>query len=285
MTAITALTAQNSLGVQAVMAVPPAFVAAQIRSVLSDFGADAIKIGMVHDLATIVAIDEILQELAPTVPIILDPVMVAKGGASLLQPDAVEALCRLLIPRAILVTPNLPEAEALLGERLESLEQRQAAGTRLLALGAAAVLLKGGHAQDSDGKPSREIVDQIFTWNHNHRPESQTVSNQNPQNSPNLANSQSQENSAAVAIWQRDFVSARLDTVHSHGTGCCLASAIATGVAQGMTLMAAIERARHFVYLALANAPGLGAGHGPLNHSVTVCSSEVAPPSSLRKAE
>jgi hydroxymethylpyrimidine/phosphomethylpyrimidine kinase len=225
MTAVTALTAQNTEGVQAVLAVPPDFVRAQMRAVLSDLGADAVKTGMLGDAPIIAAVAEMLAELAPTMPLVVDPVMVAKGGASLLASDAIETLKSLLIPRADLLTPNLPEAEALLGRALADLAAMREAAEALRGLGARAVLLKGGHL------PGPIVYDVL-----------------------------------ASADGVRVFDSPRIDSRHTHGTGCTLASAIATGLGQGRGLVEAVARARAYVQDAIRTAPGFGRGHGPLNH-------------------
>ena len=223
-TAITAVTAQNTLGVQGVLPVPPAFLRLQIESVLADIGADAVKTGMLGDEATIELVAELLAPMR--LPFVLDPVMVAKGGARLLAADAVAALTRLLLPLATLVTPNVPEAEALTGITIPNLAAMQRAAEALLALGAPAVLLKGGHM------PGETVTDLLVT-------------------------------SRETDLFQRP----RLPTRHTHGTGCTLATAVAAGLAQGMALSAAVGRARSYVQAAIATAPGLGAGSGPLNHA------------------
>jgi len=220
-TALTALTAQNTHGVQAVMPVPADFIRAQIRASLDDIGADVIKTGMLGDAATIAAI---CAEL-PDLPLVVDPVMIAKGGASLLARSALATLKSALLPRATLLTPNLPEAEALTGRTIDSEAAMRAALDDLLHLGAQAVLLKGGHL------PGDELVDLLATGQ-------------------------------GVTAWH----SPRIATRHTHGTGCTLASAIATGLAQGMTLVEAVTRARDYVQRAMLGAPGLGRGHGPLGH-------------------
>lgn len=145
MTAVTAITAQDTTGVHAVHAVPPAMVQAQMRCVLADLGADAIKTGMLGDAAMVAAVCEVLERLSALPPLVVDPVMVAKGGASLIAPDAVDALRRRLLPIAALVTPNLPEAEALSGMAVDDEAAMYRAAEKLLRLGARAVLLKGGH--------------------------------------------------------------------------------------------------------------------------------------------
>ncbi len=227
-TAITALTAQNTHGVFGVHPVPPDFIGRQIELVLEDIGADAIKTGMLHSAEVIAVVVEAIARLALHAPLVVDPVMVAKGGHRLLEPDAIDAVRRLLMPRAALLTPNLPEAEALLGRRIEGTEAMAEAGLALLALGPAAVLMKGGHL------PGAEGVDILVT-------------------------------PAAV----RRYSHPRQETRATHGTGCTLASAVATGLAQGLALEAAVERAIDFVAAAMAHAPGLGKGHGPLGHTLT----------------
>jgi hydroxymethylpyrimidine/phosphomethylpyrimidine kinase len=228
-TAITALTAQNTLGVHGIMPVPPAFIRQQIEVVISDIGADVIKIGMLGDTATITTVHDALAACAPHIPVVLDPVMVAKGGHALLETAAVDSLRRCLLPRAQVITPNLPEAEALTGLTIRTEADMRIAATALLALGVPAVLLKGGHL-DSD-----TVVDLL-----------------------------------ATASGQEAFSAPRIATRHTHGTGCTTASAVATGLAQGLSLRDSVVRARAYVRAAIAAAPGLGQGHGPLDHAVTV---------------
>ena len=202
---------------------PPAFVRQQIEVVLADLGADVVKTGMLGDAAVIATVTDALRNRA--LPLVLDPVMVAKGGARLLDPAALDAL-RELIPLATVLTPNLPEAEALLGRPVGDPFE---AASALRGLGCVAVLLKGGHA---DGPVVRDVL--------------------------------------ATAEGTVVFERPRIDTRHTHGTGCTLASAIAAGLAQGMRLSAAVQRARDYVQAAIAAAPGFGAGHGPLDHGVSV---------------
>ena len=228
-TAITALTAQNTHGVQGVQMVPPGFVQAQMRCVLDDIGADAVKTGMLGDAATVAAVCEVLEALPARLPLVLDPVMLAKGGAPLLAQEAVAMLTRRLLPLAALLTPNIPEAEVLSGMAIPDLAAMHHAAEAMLTLGVPAVLLKGGHM---DGP---EVIDLLAT-------EAGTV----------------------------EFRAPRIATRHTHGTGCTLASAIATGLAQGMALRDAVARARAYVHAAIFSAPGLGGGHGPLNHAVTL---------------
>jgi hydroxymethylpyrimidine/phosphomethylpyrimidine kinase len=222
-TAMTALTVQNTLGVSAVYPIPAEVVVAQMRSVIDDIGVDAVKIGMLGDAALISAVGEVLRDVR--VPIVLDPVMVAKGGASLLADDAVEALVRYLLPLSTIVTPNTPELAALTGTQVEDEGDAVLAAQELLGMGARAVLAKGGHLGGD------EVADWLVTGN-----------------------------------LQTRFASARIDTRHTHGTGCTLASAIAVGLGRGESLAEAVAAARAYVLGAIANAPGFGAGHGPLGH-------------------
>lgn len=225
-TAVTALTAQNTLGVFGVVPVEPDFVAEQMQLVLTDIGADAIKTGMLGSAGVIEAVAKTVERLATGVPLIVDPVMIAKGGAPLLEPAAREVLARRLLPLCALVTPNVPEAEALTGLELGSVDDLGRAADRLLGLGAAAVLVKGGHL------PGESVVDLLRT---------------------------------ADGAEHR-FESPRLSTTNTHGTGCTLASAVAAGVAEGFTLADAVRRAHDYVHAAIASAPGYGSGHGPLDH-------------------
>ena len=234
-TALTALTAQNTVGVFGVHPVPVAFIRQQIAVVMEDIGADVIKIGMLGDAATIEAVCAALSEYARDVPLVLDPVMVAKGGQALLAGDAVGILRSRLLPLARVITPNLPEAEALSGMVIGSVADMRLAAGALLALGVPAVLLKGGHL------PGDELVDLLAT--------------------PDGIEA---------------FSSQRIATRHTHGTGCTTASAVAAGLAQGMSLRDAVIRARAYVRAAIASAPGFGKGHGPLDHAVTFDPSRLA---------
>jgi hydroxymethylpyrimidine/phosphomethylpyrimidine kinase len=222
--AITAVTVQNSLGVSGIHQIPPEVVRAQALAVLDDIGADAIKTGMLGDAATVEAVAEVLDRAAG-VPAVIDPVMLAKGGTALLSAQAVTAFERLLLPRAALLTPNAPEAEALTGFPVQDLDGQRRAGEALMAAGAGAVLVKGGHI------PGERVVDVLIA------PGGETL-----------------------------LEGPRIDSRHTHGTGCTLASACAAGLAQGMALEDAVARAWAYVAEAIRHAPGLGAGHGPLDH-------------------
>ena len=232
-TAITALTAQNTLGVQDVFPVPPAFVRRQMLSVLDDIGADAVKIGMLGDAGVIETVADTLAFSA--VPLVLDPVMVAKGGEHLLAASALDALRQRLLPLASLLTPNIPEAEALTGASVATPDDMQRAAERLLRMGPQAVLMKGGHL------PGPVCMDLLVTH-------------------------------AGVLALEEP----RIETRHTHGTGCTLASAVAAGLAQGVPLHDAVRRARRYVQAAILGAPGFGAGHGPLDHGVTLDPAAVA---------
>jgi hydroxymethylpyrimidine/phosphomethylpyrimidine kinase len=237
-TAITAITVQNTLGVSAVHPIPLAIVEAQARAVLDDIGADAFKTGMLGDAATVEVVARVLDSAKGAglgdIPAVIDPVMVAKGGAALLAEPAVGALKSLLVPRAALLTPNAPEAAALTGLTVETTDDLRRAGEALLELGAHAVLMKGGHVAASE-RGSERVVDLLITR------QGETA-----------------------------FEGERIDTRHTHGTGCTLASACATGLAQGLTLTESVARAWNYVHEAMLRAPGFGAGHGPLDHGWVV---------------
>ncbi|MPY71521.1 MAG: bifunctional hydroxymethylpyrimidine kinase/phosphomethylpyrimidine kinase [Alphaproteobacteria bacterium] len=228
-TAITALTAQNTLGVHGVHGVPTDFIQQQMRVVLGDIGADAIKTGMLHSSAVIEAVAEVLRAEGAGIPVVVDPVMIAKGGAALLEDDAVATLKSVLLPLAALLTPNIPEAEALTGQTIADDRAMQAAGEALMAAGAGAVLVKGGHM---GGPLVRDLL--------------------------------------IAADGTRIFENPRIDTVHTHGTGCTLASAIAAGLAQGLSVAGAVGRAEAYLHEAIRRAPGYGRGHGPVAHMHTV---------------
>lgn len=224
-TAITAITVQNTLGVSAVHTLAPDLVEAQARAVLDDIGADAFKIGMLGEVGIVEAVARILTR-APDVPAVVDPVMIAKGGAALLEARAGAAVRDLLVPRAALLTPNAPEAAALTGLEIATTDDLRRAGEALLALGASAVLMKGGHIAGPT------VIDVLMT------PAGETT-----------------------------FEGPRIDTRHTHGTGCTLSSACAAGLARGLTLERAVARAWAYTGEAIRRAPGFGAGHGPLDHA------------------
>jgi len=224
---VTALTAQNTSGVTGIHLVPADFVTAQIDAVFSDLDVKAVKIGMVAQLATIDAIVAGLTRWSPK-HIVLDPVMVATSGDRLLATDAVEALRTKLLPRVSLITPNLPEAAALLDEPVAVTETAiESQGKRLLALGCPAVLIKGGHGQGT------ESIDYLVSGN------------------------------GIVAL-----AAPRIPTKNTHGTGCSLSSAIAAGLAKGEDIETAVHKAKAWVSAAIAAADrlGIGQGNGPIHH-------------------
>ena len=224
---IAALTAQNTRGVTGIHDVPPAFVTAQIDAVFSDLKVDAVKIGMLSNAGVIEAVAAGLARYNAK-NIVLDPVMVATSGDRLLDPAAMDALRSKLIPRASIITPNLPEAAALLDAPVARSEtEMETQAERLLAAGAQAVLMKGGHGSGP------EAVDLLVTRNGTAR-----------------------------------FVAERIVTKNTHGTGCTLSSAIAAGLAKGLSLADAVRAAKDYVTAAIAASDRLsiGSGHGPVHH-------------------
>jgi hydroxymethylpyrimidine/phosphomethylpyrimidine kinase len=224
-TAITALTIQNTLGVSGVVATPPKAVRAQMEAVLKDIGADVLKTGMLGDKLLVETIAEAFEEIAAGIPHVVDPVMVATSGDVLLPQGAVDAVRRLMIPGATLVTPNAPEAEVLTGKAVDGLNGQRRAAEKLLDMGAQAALIKGGHV------PGDVIVDVLATQTGEHF-----------------------------------FDGPRIQTNATHGTGCTLASGIAAGLARGLKLTDAVALARAYLTVAIARAPGLGKGNGPIDH-------------------
>ncbi|MEY4708557.1 MAG: bifunctional hydroxymethylpyrimidine kinase/phosphomethylpyrimidine kinase [Pseudomonadota bacterium] len=230
-TAITAVTVQNTLGVTGAHIVPPTIVRDQIIACLSDIGADAIKTGMLGSADMVEMVARTLAEHAPNIPLVVDPVMVAKGGSKLLDDAAIAVMKKQLLPLASLITPNLPEAEVLTGIYPQSEHRIRNAAMVFKMLRVENVLFKGGHAQSSN-EISGEIVRDVLWSGGEFLP----------------------------------FEAVRQNTPHTHGTGCTLATAIACGLAQGHSLRASVSRAHMFVQDAIRTAPGLGHGHGPLNH-------------------
>ncbi len=224
-TAITAVTAQNTCGVAAILPMGPDIVRRQIEAVLSDIGADAIKTGMLVDAAVVEVVADALDRLAPDTPLVVDPVIAASSGTPLLDEPGIERLKRRLIARAAVLTPNLPEAATLTGLTVDDLDGMRRAADALLRLGARAVVVKGGHLAGD------RLTDLVAT----------------PRDSFVLT-------------------ARRQNTRATHGTGCTYASAIAAGLAQGLALRPAVERAHAFVQQAIRRAPGLGQGRGPLGH-------------------
>ncbi len=226
-TAITALTAQNTLGVAAIEPASPYFVRQQMELFFEDIGADVVKTGMLFSAEIIHTVAGVLERHAGMIPVVVDPVMTAKGGARLLEDAATEALLHELMPLAYLVTPNVPEAELITGRSITTLEEMKHAASLICERGPRAVLLKGGHL-DGD-----TVYDILVTGDD-----------------------------------YQVYESPRIHSAHTHGTGCTLASAIATLLGQGERLQEAVSIARNYVARAIAAAPGLGQGHGPLWHGV-----------------
>jgi hydroxymethylpyrimidine/phosphomethylpyrimidine kinase len=225
---LTALTAQNTQGVRAVHVAPAAFVSEQIAAVLDDLEVGAIKTGMLANASIVAVVADALTR-CPALPLIVDPVMVATSGDSLLEPDAVAAYKARLIPRAALITPNLPEAAALLGQRIaEDLAGAERQAVALLALGCGGVLLKGGHRVATDAVDLLALADGTVE--------------------------------RIAAPW--------VDTANTHGTGCTLSAAIAAMMASGMGLADAVRQAKRYLTAALnaGRELKLGNGHGPVDH-------------------
>lgn len=230
LSAITALTAQNTLAVTAIEAPTPGFVAAQLAAVLGDFPIRAAKTGMLFSEPIIHAVADALA--AKDFPLVVDPVCVAQSGARLLLPEAVAALTARILPLADLLTPNRHEAELLAGMAIRDPAEARTAAGRLLALGAKAVLLKGGHFEAS-GEPGRAVVTDLL------------VTGQG---------------------LVREYVRPHVPTRNTHGTGCTLSAAIAAHLALGKPLPEAVEAGRDYLQEALLAAYDLGRGDGPVNH-------------------
>jgi len=227
MTAITALTAQNTRGVTGIHAVPPDFLKAQLQAVIEDIGVDAVKLGMLHAPEVVEVVAWAIRHYGLR-QVVLDPVMVATSGDRLIAEETVQVMVRELFPRAAVVTPNLDEAALLVGHPIAGPEALDAAADELLALGAPAVLLKGGHL------PGDDVVDLL----------------------------------AASDGTRQRFSAPRIASRNLHGTGCTLSSAIACGLALGLALPDAVAQAREYVRGAMQAGAEVrtGGGHGPLNH-------------------
>ena len=244
MTAITAITAQNTLGVQRVMPVPADMVLAQIESCLSDIGVDAVKIGMLGSAETARVVADRLERVGA--PVVLDPVMVATSGDALADAATVAGFARLM-KLASVVTPNTPELTALTGLTVDDeLSQAEAAERLMKLTGCGAVLAKGGHMRLPGYTYGRDAAGAAYRC----------------ENASRVFDFLYVGSGGNWREWSWD--DPRIDTPHTHGTGCTLASAIAVGLAAGMSLDQAVARARRFVRAALLAAPGLGQGHGPM---------------------
>ncbi len=231
--AVTAITCQNTTGVSAVQGIEPDIVAGQIRDVLGDFPVGAAKTGMLFSPEIIRAVRATWQEHAGDIPLVADPVMVAATGARLLQREAEEELAIFLKDCATLITPNLPEAEVLLGRSIGTLSEMRTAVVELRDQYAAAVLLKGGHRRVEADERAEEAVD-VFV-----------------------------ELDRDVVT---EFALPVIDSRNTHGTGCTLSAAVAAGFALGRSPKEAVSDAKEFLHGAIRNAPNLGAGKGPVNH-------------------
>ncbi len=225
MSAITAVTAQNTLGVQGVYPLTEEAIAKQIDSVVTDLRPDAIKTGMLFssDIIRIVADKLHKYELKN---VVVDPVMIAKGGQSLLQQEAIAALNDVLLPLSEVVTPNIPEAEIMTGYEITTMEQRKEAAKNLHSLGVKNVVIKGGHDQSQE-----EMIDLVYDGQFFH-----------------------------------EIVHKRVETKHTHGTGCTFAACVAAELAKGATILEAVQLASDFVHAAIKDTLEIGNGHGPTNH-------------------
>ena len=223
---ITAITAQNTLGVHDVLELPISLIESQIRAVMSDIGCDVIKTGM---LSSSVIVETVAQTLGDfdlkNINIVVDPVMKAKGGASLINDDAIETVKNILIPMASVVTPNVPEAIELTNIDITNVDSAKKAASKIMNMGAGSVVVKGGHLE---GQESQDLY--------------------------------YDGNSFEV------FSSERIDTHNTHGTGCTFASAIAAGLAKGFSMLESVSAAKEYVTLAIKNNHDIGGGHGPVNH-------------------
>lgn len=228
MSAITAITVQNTMGVSDVYPVPPAIIGGQITAVLSDIGADAIKIGMLHSSEVIIAIKNSLKTF-PVKNIVLDPVMVSTSGHKLIQDEAIETLKRDLLYEVRVITPNIPEAEILLGKKIQHQDQLPLFAKELSADGKVSVLLKAGHLTD------KELVDIFYN---------------------------------AETDQILELKSERIETLNTHGTGCTLSSAVAAFLAQGFSLNDAVQQGKAYINRAIAEGASyeIGEGHGPVHH-------------------
>ncbi|MCS0791588.1 bifunctional hydroxymethylpyrimidine kinase/phosphomethylpyrimidine kinase [Cytobacillus firmus] len=225
MSALTAVTAQNTKGVQGVYPMTAEAVSAQIQSIGEDLRPDAVKTGMLFSADIIESVsNEIVRYGWKNV--VIDPVMIAKGGASLLQNEAILAMKKHLIPLSLVITPNIPEAEVLTDIRIRSLEDKREAAKKLHHLGAKNVIIKGGHDEAKDIAADLLFDGESFS----------------------------------------EFRSSRIQTANTHGTGCTYSAAITAGLADGLTVPEAVDRAKKFIQAAIENDLGIGSGHGPTNH-------------------
>lgn len=289
MSAITAITVQNTLGVHGVYPLPPEAAAEQIEAVGSDLGVDALKTGMLFNA-------EIIRLAADRIrafgweKVVVDPVMIAKGGAELLQSEAVQALREDLLPLALIVTPNIPEAEVLAGMRIRTKEDRKEAARRIHGLGPKIVVIKGGHDEGMTG--GGEIADherdrgsamaagtqqEELSQSESTYGQTRTASDNGEfyeGRSPMIKNDDRFGNPDSPPVMDlvydgiafTELYGQRIHTVHTHGTGCTFSAAITAGLAQGLSAFDAIQNGRTFIQAAIEDGLNLGQGHGPTNH-------------------
>lgn len=225
--AITSITVQNTMGVKAIQSIKPDIVSGQIKAVMDDIKPEAVKIGMVNDMATIKAIVNTLQESKPGI-MIIDPVMVSTSGSMLMQPEALDIFCRMLLPMATLLTPNVPEAEVLSNVKINSMDDMDRAAHNILDMGCKAVLIKGGHLEGN------KKIDRLY-----------------------INNGETHQ-----------YVHETIHTRNTHGTGCTLSSAIASFMARGEDMPQAVAKAKTYLSMALEAGKdvNIGEGHGPVDH-------------------
>lgn len=224
MSAITAVTVQNTMGVFGIQDINPEIIEGQINAIFEDIRVDAVKIGMVSKIESIKAISKSLRKLSDIPKVVLDPVMISKSGFNLLSKDAKDTLVNELFPLSELITPNLPEAEEILGYEIKTVEEMKVAAKKLIELGPKAVLVKGGHLED-------DATDLLYDG--------------------------------------REFIllpQERINTVHTHGTGCTLSSAITANLAKGMNVKDAVIEGKKYITSAIRHGFELGKGVGPTNH-------------------
>ncbi len=226
MSAITAITAQNTLGVQGVYPMETAAVAAQLDSIGADLTPDAVKTGMLFSSAIIRSVAHKITQYGWR-NLVIDPVMVAKGGSPLLQQEAVNTLKTQLIPLALVTTPNIPEAELLTGMTIRTMQDREEAARRICDMGSRYTVIKGGHDPEQDER----VIDLLF-------------------------------DGRAFVVMENE----RIHTLSTHGTGCTYSAALAAGLAEGKTPVEAVHTAKQFIHAAIGDQLGIGGGHGPTNH-------------------
>lgn len=282
MSAITAITVQNTLGVRGVYPLPPEATAEQIEAVGSDLGVDALKTGMLFSAEIIRTAAEQIRNFGWK-KVVVDPVMIAKGGAELLRPEAVQALREELLPLALIVTPNIPEAEVLSGMRIRSMHDRREAAKRILELGPKTVVIKGGHGEEgavAASGGSRGIGGRFGEIGENGKNRhscggdahgSSAGSCESFQGTGSAGNSCEKESGQIVDLVYdgkdfKELTGKRVLTAHTHGTGCTFSATIAAGLAKGLSAIEAITEGRAFIQAAIEDGLYLGHGHGPTNH-------------------